>query len=455
MAEPNFAAVAEMLAFYADTRDELKKHTETASTGLVATFEAMRNDIEGDHAQSLRDNLEIDRENIAALLGRENIRAGFVPIVQQIAEAIDSPDSTNIEQVWEDLYDYCVTNAEDVNAKQLAFAAWGTGSPTGSGELGIWLTTDEDGFPMEGFFADTYRLECVRDARATGAAHQEFFRLTGTNKAPDELSRTGTGFDLTVKSLNARDSAPYLLNASFNSGAPAPTTGSPTTPTSLPGWTDVTGSYTNVRLEFDLAYRSTPGDANSWSLEFVANTHIWQDLVADNNARIDFDVPYLIGPAMYREGTADGTATLRLTTSATPTSGGVSRAITVSGQTNATWLRYWIIASPGANNWPANFNVNSLVLSLQWAGRSQGSIFWDDIIFSPFTRVGTDNDPRRGRGSMGVHVAVVGGVTPWVKGDFKTSAVTSGTGVNQYNFALASLGYLPAQTDGSETISDK
>ena len=46
MADPNFAACMEMIAFAADVMDKLESYTSTASTGLLATTEALRNDLE-------------------------------------------------------------------------------------------------------------------------------------------------------------------------------------------------------------------------------------------------------------------------------------------------------------------------------------------------------------------------------------------------------------------------
>lgn len=82
----------------------------------------------------------------------------------------------------------------------------------------------------------------------------------------------------------------------------------------------------------------------------------------------------------------------------------------------------------------------------------------DDLIFAPFARVGSYGDTREGRGSMGIYMAILGGSTPFVKGDeFTASDSLGGTrGVIHWATSkIAQLGYLPLQTGGTETIADK
>ena len=77
MAEPNYAAVMEMVAFYADRADEFEKYAGTASTGWIATNEALRNDLEGTYPERLTGQLDADRAIISAVLEPGAMAAGF------------------------------------------------------------------------------------------------------------------------------------------------------------------------------------------------------------------------------------------------------------------------------------------------------------------------------------------------------------------------------------------
>lgn len=451
MADPDFDNVAEQIAFRIDVFDEFEKDTNGVS-GYVAIEEAALNDIEGVLAQPARNSLIVDRQQLAAVLSQENIRNALVPYLRQMAVAINSPDAnTNagVESIWEDLYDYMAATPETVLSRQFTYGAPSAGgSNTGNGSL-IRLTVDEEGFDLEGWWPDVYTATCIRDARQTGSSGDEVWQIEGTDAALDELKRTGSGLvkkDVQIKALTGRDAVRYLRNPSFNLyTGDDPAVGSPDSPTAISGWTTTSGNFTNVLIDLDTVYRATTGDPANASIRFNGNDGISQDLVAQG-IQLDFEVPYVVRVRVYRRASCDGTLTIAL--------GAVSRAVTMSTLTDDAWNNVDLVATPGANNWPANFNQNALTFSLTLASRTTGSCNADDITIHPFTRIGRGNDQRRGRGSMGTYVAFVGGSTPWTKGDTFTMTDTEVGAVNQEHFARAHLGYLP-HADSSPSWADK
>lgn len=450
----------EMMAFVADLCDETEKFAGTATTGLIARMEALRNDLEGDYAGATRSAIEVVRQSGANIVSRATIRAMLDPLLQQCMVAIDYPlPLDSIEARWEALYDYMHANSQTVNDPEdtydTSYAAGG--GNTGNGEV-IRLTVDEQNYKLLGWEPDDHVLTCVQDARQLGEKHQEVWKLEATDARPDNLDFTGSGLLVEgITTLSAADSFPYVKNPSFNT-----TTLDGSNLTSLPGWTQNTGAnlYTNLSRNGTYMARTTPGESDNYSLQFDGDETIYQDLVTEAGARFDRNTPYLIDVGIAKVGTPTGTFTLRL--SGTIGSGGVSNTLAHTGMTGSgTYDRLRIAV--GQNCWPINFNANDLKLQIALA--SSGSIdasnyfVVDDIVVAPFTRIGSQGDPRTGRGAMGQYIAILGGSTPFVVDDtFSTGSEAEGgtRGVNAYWwFRKAGLGYLPSTTGGTETIADK
>lgn len=460
MADPNFAAVMEMLAFYADVLDELEGYTSTASTGLIATVEAARNDLEGDWAQDARAGLTRALQEVNGPLSKAGARRVFEPILRQAAVAINFPNPGGpIEDIWEALYDYCVDNSQSINDSEdtidTSYAAGG--SNVGNGEV-VVLTVDENNEKLGGWLTDSWTLECVADARTLGQEQRELWTFYGTDRRPDNLDYTGTGLRVNgIRTLAADLSKTYVRNPSWNTY----TLDGSSNISTLTGWTQTTGAALSTNLSINTTYsaRVTPGDSAEASLQFNADEGVYQDLVAVAGAQINPNLPFLIDVAVAKVGTPTGTFTLRL--SGTLGSGGVSNTLAHGAMTGSGTFDRLRIAI-GQNCWPKNFNANDLKLqiSLGSSGSIDASNYFviDDVTFTPLTRVGRYGDPRSGRGSMGIYLGIIGGSTPFVKDDVFTAADSLGgtRGVNHWALSkVAQFGYLPLQTGGTETIADK
>lgn len=389
---------------------------------------------------------EQNRAALASPLTQASLRAWQDVHLRQIARVIDSPE-TDSQAIWRDLFDHMIDNSLSVNAREMTLGAVSAVTGTGTGTI-VRITVDEQGEIMEGVHADTFLATCVQDARQLGVDHEEVFEITGTERAQDELKRTGTGIIERVRCISERDSERSVQNPGFElftgtTPTPASET-TATTTTQFTGWTLTTAA--DAAASVDVLYRTPPGSSVSQSIRFTANNTITQDLVAVNGTRIDPNVPYLVTFHIFREASCDGTLTLTL--------GGTSRAVTMSTLSNAAWNVVHLVATAGQGNWPQQFNANSLSLSAALASRTTGTLYIDSILFAPFARYGGGGS-NRGRGGMGHYIAPIGGATPFVRDDTLTWTDSNNTrGKNQYLNALGGLGYLPSATAAAETWVD-
>lgn len=450
-----------MLSFACSVLNRLEVYTATSSTGLVAQLEAYRNDIEGDYAQAARTSIARTASNVNLPLTKAGARALILPILEQMAVAINHPNpKDSIENLHQALFDYMNgTAAQTINDSEdtIDTTYVAGGSNVGNGEV-IVLTVDESNNKLGGWITDTWTLDCVADARQLGELHKEQWKFYGTDRRGDNLDFTGTGLVVNgLRTIAADLSEPYVKNASWNQ---ATIDGS--TLTVLPSWTAETGPAigTNLSINTTVVYRTSPGDAQNRALQFNATENVYQDLVDTGGARINPNRPYLMDVGVAKTGTPTGTMSIRI--SDTLGSGGVAATLAHGAMTGSgTYDRLRIAI--GQNCWPLNFNANTLKIQIELtsgASIDASNYFTvDDLIFTEFSRLGRYGDGREGRGSMGIYAAILGGSTPFVKGDTfaGTGDALGGTrGVIHWAYSkVAQIGYLPLQTGGTESIADK
>lgn len=458
MAEPSAVTMGTALAQACKVSQEFSEAARTASTGLLATLEATRDALSGRIASSAAVGVEEIRAVAADAISRDLGLSVIVPILRQLALAydLDSAQEGGESQLMLDLYDEMITQTHYVKQRALTYGSPSAGgSNVGDGTC-LRLTVDEQGHELQGWFADTLTLECESDQTLNGRTLQETFRLRGTAESPDLLELDGYGPEIDqsgipVASALLTEQSGLLTNPSFDEG-----TFSGTTITTLTGWeTPVSGDWTNYETDTTSTYiylDSTNG-GTARNLRQTADDTVYQGLVTTARASFPRDVPFLIGVRVYRRDSCDGTLTLRLSSAAT--SGGISNAVSVSGL-SAGWNTVYLVATPGANCWPANFWANTLKFSIQLASRTTGSLHFSDTIFVPFTRVGALGDNRSGRGAMGTYLALVSGQTPFMRKDTFTitdSETEADRGVIQFWLSRYGLGYLPSIDDATQVTA--
>ena len=458
MANPNFAACMTMIANACNLLDKLEDYTSTATTGVIDTAETLRNDLEGDYGQAVRDGISRTLAEIATPLSAAGARRLINPLIRQAAVAIDYPNpGAPISVLWEALVDYMVANSQTINDQEDTIdTTWSAGGGNVGDSSVFTITLDENG-EILGHMTDAWTLECIDDARTIGSTGKERWELSGTTRRSDNLDYTGTGLTVSgLRTASADLSKRFVRNPSFNDYRED---GSSQL-TSLPGWTQQTGAnlYTNLSINSTYYHRVTPGDGVNVGLQFNGDETIVQDLVDVAGARIDQDVPYVIAIAVAKVGTPTGTFTLRL--SGTTGSGGVANTLAHAAMTGSGTFDILQITGD-ANQWPSSWNANDLKLqvSLASSGSIDASNYFvvSDILFMPYDRVASMGDARTGRGSMGRWVKVIGGATPAVRGDTHTATDTLGATRGTIHWGLtkiANYGCLPLQTGGTETVSD-
>jgi hypothetical protein len=446
VAEPDFDATTAQITLF----NKQKKETILFTDDYAGRDDTLLAGLSGTFASGAERSIMADRAALASLLDGRRIREAHDQWMRQIGHAIATPNTKagTLEQIWSDLYDYMHANTLTVESRNFTFGSVSAVTGTGNGTM-IRCSVDERGYNLEGWWPDVYTATCESDGRIVGRLHKEQFVLRGRTQSFDTLNPTNSGLVTPpIQALSAEDSKRLVQNPSWNDYTSTAVAGAPAAPTALPGWTP-TGSLSNLTIDLDITYRTTPGDSRSASLRFSTSDTITQDLTATKNAQFSPDVPYLVGIAVYRRDSCDRNIVLSL--------GAVSRTVAGTTWTNGTWTRIWLVATPGANNWLRGFNQNTMTLVITQSGGTTGTFHVDDLIVAPMTRVGAGTDTRFGRGSMGHYVAFVGGSTPFKKGDTFTFTDTEngGTiaGYHQHLFGRSFRGYLPSTT-GTPTWSE-
>jgi hypothetical protein len=435
-----------ILAERINVLNALEVFTATASTGWVdLAADAKALILGSDFAASMNASIEADRDAVATVLQPGNMSRGLDPFFLDAAQQTGSVKLDPSER-FRDLFDYMHNNALLVNSSEFSFGSPAAGGANvGDGTMRR-LTVDDRGYTMEGWFADAFSATCDADANQNGVEYTEQFAVEGTNSAIDDLQRSGTGLSERMTCLSELDAAAYVLNPGFESySGTTPTTGSPTTPTAVTGWTPASGVLTNLRVQVDQLYRTPPGSSTSISLEFVNNETLAQNLLDENGTTFDADVPVDVGVAVYRKASCDGQLTITL--------GATSRSVDLTTLDDDAWTWIWLRSTPDKECWYENFKSNDLALSYQLASRTTGSMVLDAGVCGPFALLGGNGS--QGRGAMGSYLSVHAGQTPFLAEDVFTWTDTVGTRAkNQWALAAADLGYLPATGAGYEQILD-
>lgn len=451
---PTVNDVAEQIAFLLNVYDEHEKDL-SASPGFVSRQNSALADINGDFAQALRSGLRNDRAAVASIISSANVRANLTALLREMGTAINTPASKSgaIDAIWEALYDYMHANSLKWKTRNLTLGSpTAGGSNVGDGSV-VRLATDENGYVMEGWWPDVYTLTCERDARQTGQKGVEYFKLEGRAESLDAAVRTGSGLRTgpNIATVTSHDSQRYIRNPAWTQFTSTAAVGSPAAPTALTAWTP-SSSLSNFRIDYDIVYKAfaEPSETVNVSIQFNAVDTLTQDVVITGNGRFDPNTPFIVSVPVYRRSSCDRNLVI--------TFGGVSRTYAVSGQTNSTWALVHLVATAGANNWPKNFNSNTMNLSFQMTGGTTGTCHLGPVVVAPFTRVGARGDTRRGRGAMGHYLAIQSGPTPFVKGDLFTLTDTEPSprnGENQHWLAWAGRGYGPHDSAASSAFADK
>lgn len=424
MATPTEAEIQTQISNAVKILEETRKYGQTNAQNWVALEDVLIQSLESDFAGQVLSQVGSMRGNLSSILSAAP--SLLEPLFRTYAKFMQVPE-TDAQGIFDRLYKRFVDNTLRVTSRQYTY-----GTPTaaaGNAGNGVILrnTKDEENFDIENETPDAKSAVCIADHNTGAEKHEEVFEIRGQDRSFDELERRGRGSGLKaiVRAVSARNS--LLINPSFSQGTITTTGGD------ITGWTsNVAVNSTNYAFDTTNFYRGFPGDVAPQALQINVSAVLTQKLSV-RNLSIDPKRPHFLQVAYNRQvGAAGGTLVIRM--------GAQSTSISVSTQTG------WNLARvpstfPSSAAWYKNFDEQDLDIAIEWT-RTAGNILVDDVVFVPMEKFG------------GTYYVVVGGSTPFLKGDTFTWSDTAVGSVLQEWFHRAFERYLPSATGLAVTWPD-
>ena len=451
---PTFASCWTQFGLVVKIVNELEKFGSTNSANYEDMEDAVTVGTDGiftpSSIQLLRQTV---RTALAGALDRGTLRRLFRPFLLEILRAIGSQELSASASVDDGLAlrairQYMVDNTQTLNSNEHTYDTSSAGSPAGTGAI-YRITVDPDAKTLDCLGADDKTFYCVQDQNSGVSKHAEVFEVRREDANPDGLQWTGGASSPPVRiaSLHAK-SANLLVNPSFEVGAVANATALTTTG-QLTGWDVTTAANLKTYSAAAYVYRGYANDTGvtHYGVEFVGNDTLIQVVKTENPGASFFErTPYRCQIAWQRLASATGTLTLHL--------GAKSKAVDVSTGSNGAWNILTIDMDEDA--YLAGFNETALDVKVDMASLAVGTVVVDDLVLAPMTNLD------------GTWWAVVGGATPWKRGDnlaFTADAFGGTRGIMSYWLWRAYVaddpgmverigGWLPVTAGGTETIAD-
>lgn len=346
------------------------------------------------------------RAGIAGALTPSTLRRLFKPFLLEILRAIGSTElgasgSVDDALALRAIRQYMVDNSKTLNSNEHTYDTSSAGSPTGTGAT-YRITVDPDAKTLDCLGADDKTFYCLKDQNSGVSKHAEVFEVRREDQNPDGLQWVGGGLPTQIVSMHAK-TANILVNPSFEVGAVANNTALTSTG-QLTGWDLTTASNIKTYSSATYVYRGYGNDTGvtHYGIEFTASDTLIQVVKTENPGATFLErTPYRCQIAWQRKSSATGTLTLHL--------GAESKAVDISTGTNDVWNILAIDLDDDA--YFQSFNENALDVKIQMASLATGTLVVDDLVLAPMTNID------------GTWWCVVGGATPWKRGD--TLAYTS------------------------------
>lgn len=384
--------------------NQQRVYGNTASTGLDALYDTHLTAVLGSYQPEVKRGARQWRSAANSVLTPAAGRLVLDPILLTYAEAAGLAERDPIE-ILTRLKRYFVDNTKTLKSRNYSYGSVSAGTNTGDGLLKR-LTYDEWGYIIETGTLEAKTAYCEA-AQSVNSAEKgkERFRVRGLNdfRLHDELKRDqssfGSGTDTTLTGMVSEDAV--ASNASFSSyGGTRAAAGADSTPTSITNWTLATGSISNIRATIDTVYRPAGrSDTTPTALKFNNVIKLTQSF-RDINRTLLWDRPYYCQIAVRRTSSCDGTFSLRV--------GAVTINQTVSSLANDAWAIVGFDSLSTTNRkkfWPRNMSETDINIEIELASWSTGSLYVDDLILSPMTKID------------GTWYALAGGATPFLVAD--------------------------------------
>lgn len=435
---------------------DLLNDTELSLWSTTPNVDGNCNDIEAlnlyENQERIAGAVQAFRNGASALLTEDKVMETLTPFVQEWCVTIGAPEGRNVDYDTgiDRLRDYFVTNSKTVNSRSQTFGSVSAVTGTGTGTA-RYLTVDDEGFRLEGAHNETKTLVCLLD-QSNVEKHHEVFEVKGAVPFRDGLKRTGSGMVAALTCLTTKNTARFLANPSFSQygGTTQPTTSTEQTITtagtaalpqsgSITGW--VADATTNIKVSVDTVYRDLASEPSTTriSVKFTGNASIYQQFDQNLNPQFRQKVPYYLQVAVYRGSSCDGNLTL--------TFGATTRVVDMTTLSNNAWNVVTLTLDKGL--YARNFRSNGMQVKFALSSYTTGHLYLDDVVMEEMTPLD------------GLWYVVVGGVTPFVRNDLMTIAVSEATrGTRAYWTEFRSgrgrRGFfsLPSNTAAGETEVD-
>jgi hypothetical protein len=461
-ANPTFAECWTQLGLAVKVVNEVDKFANANTPNYVTMEDALVVALDGVFTPSAFGSLRgLVRSGLNRALTPTNLRGLFRPFLQEMCRKIDSPelqkggaisDATMLRVIRQAMHDGAANvggATQKINSRGMTLDVAGATSGSGSGAVHR-LTVDKDGYTLEATGPEDKVFYCDLDQLSTGGSrHAEVFEFRPGAANEDNLYWSGSGSKgRTITSLHAK-SASIVTNPSFDQGASTSGDGvALTTTTQLTGWTAGTAANIKTRSSSDYVYRGFKDDTGvtHYGLEFTGSTTLTQVLrTASPGGRLDPRVPVYVQVAWKRLASATGNLTVRF--------GASSATVAIGTGTNGVWNILKIAV--GTGNYYQNFNEADLDVQIEVDTLATGTVVVDDFVSAPYVMLD------------GTWWAVVGGVTPWKRGDTVTFDADADGGTraifsywfwrtygDDLGLLIEMRGWLPSDNGGTETIAD-
>lgn len=428
MATPTFAEAQAQIKRLCYLLHLVRDRAEITATTIATQIDTIQQAIEGDFTAEELDAVEAFRSRYASLMTSEVVSSLLTPELLHIAKVRDWPDTDPIA-ILSRLYEYMDANALSVNSRNITFGAVAAvGSPAGTGTINR-LTKDENDYPIEATTVEVKTFTCVQDANSQTEKGEEVFEVRGKAANKDGLETAGSGVLGTLRAMSGKDTAQTLQNPSFTTY-----TGSAATPTAIAGWTPIASPtvYTNLEIDTTNFYRTYPGETTGASLKIKTTTDGVSQALSVLGAKLSPTVPYYAQVAWNRQvGSFSGTIRLSV--------GGSTVSVVCAAQTGWQVLRIALDQSL----WLKNFNEQDLDVKVEITAFTSGYVLVDDVILVPMSQID------------GCWYTIVGGATPFLRGDSYTFTDSGGTdAIIQYWLWRGYGMYLPSNNAAGETWTD-
>lgn len=310
------------------------------------------------------------------------------------------------------------------------------------------LTVDKDNYPLQKIHTEPKEFECFQDQGQLGERHREVFIIRGTRRdSRFPLTIDGSGLDGsgTIKAASIRDSQTWLRNPDFSglTGTP-PTAGAPITvpsTTAIKGWVHSTpnaGSqvYLLNATTSPPVIKAMTGQTKTFAIAWSSAHKLTQTILEQKRSRFSAFIPYFFHLQLFREGTADGTFTMRW--------GSKAQTFNVSTLTNAAWNQLKIDRDQDC--YYRNWKQDLVKIEFELTGITTGKVYIREVIFSSFVRID------------GSWYTLIGGSVPFQVGDIiRVTDLDPNPTRGRIPYWVSKRGNapdLPVATGGLEEITD-